>query len=123
MNKRTQSIIAICKGTTRYNYEGCNLADAIANYLSDVCKVASSFYTHTRLAKIMKECFYDFLDTCDKPSLYLNELDHLYGDYISPTSYIEAVGAVFAVVQVQTDSSYMNGFSVNYDEIVKELNY
>lgn len=118
MNKRTLRIINICKCNTRYNV-GKSQQEAIISYLSEVHKMPIEFYTETELTRILKEVFYDFLDSCDKPSYYLKEIDR----FIIHASYNGAIIDVLALIDVYDtgEDKWINGFDYTFDEIRSEM--
>lgn len=117
MTTRTQCIIAVCKGGTRYNQTE-ELVDSVINYMSDVCMYNKEWYTEGQIERILKEAFYDFIDTCDKPSYFLRQLD----DLISIDQHLSnRICMVFSTTDVYEDCLYINGFNADYKKIVETL--
>ena len=104
MTERTYKIIMACKAK-----EYCNIADAVKEYMSQECGSHVDDYHEVALAGIMQEAMYDYLDTCDKPSIFLRELNNIvYGEFLSVG---ERIARAFTLVRVKNrDGQYVNGF-------------
>lgn len=121
MENKTFAIIAICKGNTKYTAAGIKVEDGIRHFLSDRCLVPINYFRVSDVDKAVKDAFYDFLDTCDRPSTYLREVDNIMSAPIKPTRYTSAVCAVLANVDVMNGATYINGFNNDYGTILREM--
>lgn len=122
MEKRTLAIIAICKDRTRYT-KGYTDIDGLKHYFSESSCTNYDFWNKNRIKVEMKKALYDFLDVCDKPSYYLEQMDRQMSglDLTNPLSYIGAVINVFLLSDVKDNGEYINGFDERFEDIIKEL--
>ena len=61
-----------CKG--HINSYGYTPLDHVAEYMSKECACSIELYTKELLENIMFTALCDYLDSCDKPSVFMNEL-------------------------------------------------
>ena len=109
MTKRTCNIIKACKNW--YGYNGATQLDRVKKYISDECCFPVEDYTDNMMDNIMLEAMYDYIDTCDKPSVFLREMNNLA--YREKYSQAEQIAKAFELVQVCEceNDKYINGFS------------
>ena len=121
MEDRTLEIIAVCKGRTKYDSE-LGLVDAVKNYMSDTCACKKEWYTDSKMEEILKEAFYDFIDTCDRPSYFLKRLEEVKWISLKLT---DRICMVFQMIQIcraiENGYQHINGFDENYEKIAKDL--
>jgi hypothetical protein len=105
MTERTYNIIMACKSEIH-----CNVIDAVRKYMSKECGSPIECYTEYQMSRIMRTAMYDYLDSCDKPSIFLRYLDE-WKDYYGDRSFGERIALAFRAVQVRDrDGNYVNGF-------------
>ena len=106
MTERTYNIIMACK-----NAEHKDLVDAVKECLAKECNVSASDYCQADISRIMEAALCDYIDTCDKPSAFLNiffEWQNYYGFSIS---FGEQVAIALRAVRVKDrNGNYINGF-------------
>ena len=103
MTERTFNIIMACKNANRYN-----VCDSVKEYMSQECDCEIEVYSEVTLARIMLEAMYDYLDSCDKPSVFMREFNDIY--YLEQLSTAEHIARTFSLVQVRDDGVPINGF-------------
>lgn len=106
MTERTVKIILACKGMIYPSNE--DMIDRIRSYMSDECNCPKEDYTEEVITKIVLEAMYDYIDTCDRPSIFLRQM--YYWHWNKEASLLERVCTAFELVQVQGDGKYINGF-------------
>ena len=111
MEKRTEEIIAVCKG--RHNFgDGMTFAQSVAAYMSDRCACPIDVYTENVLLGILFEAVYDYIDGADKPSFFLRQIEDSYRLHkLHGGGMIEAICGAFSVTQVRDGEVYQNGFT------------
>ena len=104
MNKQTYDIIMACKSS------GCaDRASKVKAYLAKEYTCDELDYTESDIAHIMINAAYDYIDTCDKPSAFLRELNGIF-EY-SLLSVGERIARAFQHVRVKNQNGeYINGF-------------
>ncbi len=124
MERRTEEIIAVCKGRHAFG-DIRNLRDSIAAYMSDRCAYPAEDYTDGMLEGIIFEALCDFIDGADKPSAFLRQIRES-ARYHNDNMFFAVCGA-FSVLSVKDSyGNYINGFteeSVFYadkDENIRE---
>ena len=119
MNDRTLSIIAVCKGNTKYESKlSLDLIDSVKNYLSDFSGCDKKILTPKLVEEVILAAFYDFIDVCDKPSYFLRQLDNLKNVNFDLSTRI---CMLFRATQVVEEGHYINGFNERFDKIQNEL--
>lgn len=109
MQKRTEEIIAVCKGRHTLG-EFAHYRDAIAAYMSDRCAFPAEEYTDGMLLGILFEAVCDYVDGADKPSCFLRQLQDSYRFHEG--NVIAAICGAFATTTVRkSDKTYINGFT------------
>lgn len=104
MTERTYKIIMACKSA-----ESGNVSDAVKEYLAKEYAEHVDTYNEIVLAGIMRETMYDYIDTCDKPSIFLREFERML--YKELMSVSERIARAFLNVRVKNrDGQYVNGF-------------
>lgn len=106
MTKRTCNIIKACKNWQ--GYDEVTQLDRVKKYMSDECCVPVENYTDNIMDSIMFEAMCDYIDTCDKPSAFLHEMNNLV--YREKYSRAEQIAVAFELVQVCENFQYINGF-------------
>lgn len=105
MTKRTYNIIIACKNRNGH----ANCIESVREYMSKECMCPVNYYDETDMGRIMKEAMYDYIDTCDKPSVFFRNMETMFG--YEMLSIGEKIGRAFALVQVRDrDGNYVNGF-------------
>lgn len=97
MNQRTCDIIMICKSDIE-NEPNIRL-DKIKQYMSRECCIPIEYYTQSMTEGIMFDAVCNYIDTCDKPSLFLKELRNVKR-WINK-SMAEIIVVAFSFVQVK----------------------
>ena len=104
MTERTYKIIMACKRATGYN-----ITDAVKAYMSKECMCPEHHYDEWTINGIMFTAMCDYLDSCDKPSVFMQELKNVY--HGSDLSTGERIAIAFLNVRVKKrDGQYVNGF-------------
>ena len=104
MTERTYNIIMACKQVAHGD-----VIEAVKEYMSKECDVPIEEYTQSQMSKIMKTAMFDYLDSCDNPSVfakYLMEVDN----YFDHVSLGEKIALAFRSVRVKKGDTYINGF-------------
>ena len=105
MTERTYNIIMACK-----HIETGNIVDGARQYMSKECDVPIEEYTESQMSRIMKVAMYDYIDSCDKPSIFLRqfmEVDRFY----EGISLGERIACALRCVLVKDkNGNYINGF-------------
>lgn len=107
MTQRTCNIIKACKNC--YGYSESTQLDRVKKYMSAECCYSIENYTDDMMDGIMFGAMYDFIDTCDKPSVFLHELNNIV--HKEKYSRAEQIAIAFELVQVRENGWYVNGFS------------
>lgn len=102
MTERTFNIVMACKEPV-----SCNVCDAVKSYMAQECGCDIETYSESTLAPIMLEAMYDYLDTCDKPSIFMREYNSQFKNHLSTA---ERIARTFRMVQVRDEFSCVNGF-------------
>lgn len=104
MTRETFNIIMACKNHGEY----ADAIESVKDYMAESCNVQREHYSSDQLTDIMKRAMYDYLDTCDKPSIFLRTMDSIFGqDKISTGEHI---ARAFSITQVMKDDNFINGF-------------
>ena len=107
MTERTFNIIRACKGTLYPEIK--SKIDRVKTYMSVECDCPIEAYTDGVMEDIIVEAMYDYIDTCDKPSIFLREIR----DYIDKKATLtQRICDAFSVTRVRnSDGKYINGFA------------
>lgn len=106
MTERTYNIIMACK-----NAEEGDIANAVKQYMAKECNVPVTAYSQADISRIMEAALYDYIDTCDKPSVFLRDLFQWQNYFGFNISFGELVAIVFRAVRVKDrNGNYINGF-------------
>ncbi len=107
MTERTFNIIRACKGTLYPEIE--SKIDRVRTYMSEECGCPIEEYTDVEMENIVVEAMYDYIDTCDKPSIFLRQIR----DCINKDSTLtERICNAFGVTRVRNaEGKYVNGFA------------
>ena len=109
MDRRTEEIIAVCKGRHKLG-DFNNFRDAIAAYMSDRCDYPAADYTDGMLKGIIFEAVCDYIDGADRPSAFLRQIHE--STMLHGGNLFDAICGAFSVVSVKnSDGSYRNGFT------------
>ena len=104
MTRETFNIIMACKNHGKY----ADVIESVKDYMAEACNVQREHYSSDQMTDIMKRAMYDYLDTCDKPSVFLRTMDSIFGqDKISTGEHI---ARAFSITQVMRNDTYINGF-------------
>lgn len=108
MTQRTFNIIKACKCGWE-SYKETPL-DRVKEYMSEECACPIEHYTDGIMDRIMFKAMCDYIDTCDKPSFFLKEIN----DIINKEKYSRAglIALAFYLIRVKNDEGqYINGFT------------
>ena len=120
MTQRTCNIIMACKG--HINSYGYTPLDHVAEYMSKECACSIELYTKELLENIMFSALCDYLDSCDKPSIFMSDLYNTY-KFTDPPSWADGIANALQLVQVKeidkytNESKYVNSFT---DELINK---
>ena len=109
MTKRTCNIIKACKDWFNTGIE--NVLDRVKQYMSKECICPIEHYTDGIMDNIMFEAMCDYIDSCDRPSFFLREMDRIYNK--ENMSRAEQIALTFQLVEVMDDKKgkkFINGF-------------
>lgn len=105
MTERTYNIIMACKNAKR-----SDLISAVAEYMAKECSCPIEAYTQSVISDIMETAMYDYIDSCDKPSIFLRYFIE-WGFFNNRVSFGEKIAIAFRGVQVKNrNGNYVNGF-------------
>jgi hypothetical protein len=82
---------------------------AVAEYMSEYSGCPIEEYTETKLNRILKEAFLDYLATCDNPSMEVCDLFDFMDNHGSE-SLGHHIADVLGMTQVRDGNEYVNGF-------------
>lgn len=112
MEKKTVGLIRFLK---HHGAEYKDLRQAAIAYMSEYsgCKMLEC-YEHGNIEKIVFEIFLDLIDSVDRPSCLLRQIEEskkIHREYLDEEfSDAEAVLTGMMLIQVRSDSKYINGF-------------
>lgn len=112
MEDRTVGLI---KHIKHYQGEYKTLRESAIAYMSEYsgCKILE-WYEYGEIEKIVFEIFLDFIDSVDKPSMVLRQIEEskkFHREYLHEDfSDTEAILITMMMVQVMRDGKYINGF-------------
>ena len=109
MEQRTLNIINICKGNTKYYgiYDDIDMLEGIKQYMADECAYRAEWYTDGDMLIIMYEAMLDYLDHCNKPSVFMRRLNDVH---MRVENEAMKIAIALSLVQVRDDNGYVNGF-------------
>lgn len=106
MTERTYNIIMACKHRPENT---ATITDSVRIYMSNECDCPIHHYSERQINRIMKTAMYDYIDTCDKPSVFLRSFDDVIGK--EDMSIGEQIAIAFSLVRVCDGARhYVNGF-------------
>lgn len=106
MTERTFNIIIACKHRPENT---STITDSVRAYMSEECDCPIHYYGEREINNIMKTAMYDYIDTCDKPSVFLRSFDGIIGG--EGMSIGERIAIAFSLVRVCDGAKhYVNGF-------------
>ncbi len=106
MEKRTANIIMACKGNFKARVSGL---DGAICYMSHITGTPKRHYVGECIESIMLEAMYDFIDTCDKPSVFLR---NIYECKHPNSTLAMRISNAFIDTRVKNrNGDYVNGFS------------
>lgn len=104
MTEHTYKIIMACKSA-----ESCNVINPVKAYMSQECMCPEDHYDEFTMNRIMFEAMCDYLDSCDRPSVFMRELKDVFNG--SNLSMGERIARAFLNVRVKNrNGQYVNGF-------------
>ena len=120
MEQRTLNIINILKCNTKYlTYDGnTDMIEAIKQYMADECAYKAEWYTDRDMFDILYNAMLDYLDHCDKPSLFIRRLGDVMRGRMD--SIALDIAATLSLVQVRDVNGYVNGFDDRLHRLDKE---
>ena len=119
MEQRTLDIIRICKGDTKYCTKD-SIYDGIRNYIVDECMINPSHCTDTDIDIVLWKAMTDYLDHCDKPSVFMWYLKTIMD--IHSLEIHCSIAVVFGSYTQVKDKhgNYVNGFDDRLFRLDKE---
>ena len=102
MTERTFNIICACKGTLYPEID--NKIDRVRKYMSEECDCPIEAYTDEETEDIVVNAMYDYVDTCDKPSVFLRQMRDCV---IKDLTLTERICTAFSLVQVRNKHEYL----------------
>ena len=106
MTNRTFNIIMACK-----QWNKNDIVENVKVYMSKECDVPITEYTQCQISDIMMEAMYDYIDSCDKPSSFLREIEYNRNYYGITVSIGEIIAMSFKNTMVlDRNGNYINGF-------------
>ena len=106
MTERTYNIIRACKGAIYPEIE--SKIDRIRTYMSNECNCPIEEYTAAVTENIIVDAMYDYIDSCDKPSLFLRQMRDCV---IKDLTLTERICVAFSLAQVRDKNGrHVNGF-------------
>ena len=118
MEKRTEEIIAVCKGRHAFG-DIRSFRDAIAAYMSDRCNYPAEDYTDEMLEGIIFEAVCDYIDGADRPSAFLRQIRDS-ARYHDGNLFAAVCGAFSTTTVKRSDGTYRNGFTENSVFVVEK---
>lgn len=120
MEQRTLNIINIVKGNTKYlTCDGnTDIMQAVKEYMADECGYKAEWYTDRDMFDILYNAMLDYLDHCDKPSLFMRRLGGVMRCRMDSIALDIAV--TLSLVQVQDVNGYVNGFDDRLHKLDRE---
>ena len=115
MTQRTCNIIMACK--SRKSGEECEFIDKVKQYMSKECDCPIEHYTQGIMDDIMFEAMCDYIDTCDRPSVFLRNLRQL-NRWFDNKCVAERIAIAFDLVHIRHKDNngefkYINGFTAD----------
>lgn len=110
MEQRTLNIINIVKGNTKY-LRGDNMigmVEAVKQYMADECAYEAEWYTETDMFDILYDAMLDYLDHCDKPSVFMRTLGNVMKWRLDNVP--QCIAIALSLTQVRNKGKYINGF-------------
>lgn len=119
MEQRTLDIIYLCKRHSNKYWEGAyNCLDAIKNYIAEDCMLEVEWLSDRDMLDIMWDAMKDYIDHCNKPSLFLWKLKDVH---LQEENLPLRIAIALSLVQVKDDNgSYVNGFDDRLHALDKE---
>ena len=118
MDQRTFNIIYICKSHTKYWDGADNLLEAVRNYIADECGLEPQDLTDKDMLDIMYDAMKDYLDYCDRPSIFMWQLKDVIMRH--PENLPLSIGITLSLVAVRQDGNYVNGFDDRLHKLDEE---
>ena len=109
MTQRTCNIIQACKGNLYPEIE--DKIERIKIYMSEECACSQEAYTEDVMNSIMINAMCDYIDTCDKPSVFLRLLLSGHKKY---KTCAEQICSAFTLIKVKNGCEYINGFKEEF---------
>ena len=110
MTQRTFNIIRACKGTLYPEIE--SKIDRVRTYMSEECGCPIEAYTDVEMENIVVNAMYDYIDTCDRPSVFLRQVRECM---VKDLTLTERICIAFSLTRVRnSEGEYINGFKVDF---------
>ena len=106
-----------CKGQTFADIKGAY--ERTKEFLADYSKCPKDIYTDEKMYGIMFETMCDYLDSCDKPSFFMREMDNVYKK--EERCFADIVCCALQMVEVKESNAdgefrFVNGFTAEMFE-------
>lgn len=105
MTERTRNIIFACKG--KFYPEIANPIDRVKTYMSEECACPIEEYTDDVIESILFEAIYDYIDVCDRPSIFIRQIRECVNKDLN---LLERICVAFYMIQVRKNGKCINGF-------------
>lgn len=119
MKTKTLELIAVCKRDTQYSIHG-DVLENIRDFLAEDSGVSREYITNAQIRTALKVAMYEYIDVCEKPSLFLACMEGIVGRDIT-WSHRVAMALSAACVYDETNHSFRNGFDQRYYELVENM--
>lgn len=107
MTQMTCNIIRACKGCLYPEIE--SKIDRVRTYMSEECGCPLEAYTDEEIENIVVDAMYDYIDTCDRPSTFLQQIRECVVEDLTLT---ERICIAFSLARVKnSEGKYINGFA------------
>ncbi|MEG0898386.1 MAG: hypothetical protein RSF40_01570 [Oscillospiraceae bacterium] len=115
MEQRTVDIIKLCKHRPVESY-----MKTITEYMSKTCDCPVEYYNEQTIKEILVDAMMDYLNCCDRPSLFIYDMDLKDRSIFGGKTLAEKICIAFTLVQVRDDDGCVNGFNETYEEKFEE---
>lgn len=109
MTQRTADIIGISKKIS-LKYKTASTKRNIAQYIGNITNVDPNSYSDWQIDNIIKLAMFDYVDSADKPSDFL---EHVFCEGVSNSSLppINKIILAFSFVNIRKNGKWVNGFN------------
>ena len=108
MTQRTYNIIQACKGNLYSHIE--SRIERVKQYMSEECLCNIASYTDDVMEAIMVKAMYDYIDSCEIPSVFLRfVLRSIYSGTLKDLSLAEIICEAFVFARIKGNGEFING--------------